>query len=149
MEHYYTCYNDGALYNTKYNVIFPHDNDSIETINKYIRRFNRLKDIILNSTECLNFVYISQSSLENGNFTIDDNIVTIDVYLYLSKIYKLIGKFRNNYKMIVFDTIQQEQIELLDKNIILYKLNKCNSCGDLLHQLKEQAHLFMPTLKED
>ena len=94
-EHYYTCDNGFALFNTKYNVIFPHDKNDIDSINKYIRRFERLKDIILNSTECLYFIYTSQSSLESGNFTIDDNIVINDVYIYLSKIYKLISKFRN------------------------------------------------------
>jgi hypothetical protein len=136
-EHYYTCDNGFALFNTKYNVIFPHDENNIDTINKYIRRFERLKDIILNSTECLCFIYISQSSLESGNFTIDGNIVINDVYGYLSKIYKLISKFRNNYKIILFDTILEEQISLLDENINLIKLNKCNSWGELLPQIRE------------
>ena len=137
LEHYYTCDNGFALYNTKYNVIFPHDENNIDTINKYIRRFKRLKDLILNSTECLYFIYTSQSSLESGNFTIDGNIVIKDVYVTLTKIYKLIGKFRNKYKMILFDAIQDEPPELLEKNIILYKLNKCNSWVELLPQMKK------------
>ena len=129
-----------ALFNTKYNVIFPHDENNIDSINKYIRRFERLKDIILNSTECLYFIYTSQSSLESGNFTIDGNIVINDVYVYLSKIYKLISKFRNNYKIILFDTIQEEQISLLDENITLIKLNKCNYWSELVPQMME--HIF-------
>lgn len=137
LENYYTCDNGFALFNTKYNVIFPHDQNNIDTINKYIRRFERLKDIILNSTECLYFIYTSQSSLESGNFTIDGNIVINDVYVYLSKIYKLVGKFRNNYKMILFDAIQEEQIYLLDENITLIKLNKCNSWSELVPQMIE------------
>ena len=136
-EHYYACDNGFALFNTKYNVIFPHDENNIDTINKYIRRFERLKDIILNSTEFLYFIYTSQSSLESGNFTIDGNIVINDVYVYISKIYKLIGKFRNNYEIILFDTIQEEQISLLDENIKLVKLNKCDSWCELLHQMRE------------
>ena len=134
-EHYYACDNGFALFNTKYNVIFPHDENNIDSINKYIRRFERLKDIILNSTECLYFIYTSQSSLKSGNFTIDGNIVINDVYVYLSKIYKLISKFRNNYKIILFDAIQEEQISLLDENITLIKLNKCNSWGGLVDQM--------------
>jgi hypothetical protein len=137
LEHYYTCNKGFALFNTKYNVIFPHDENNIDSINKYIRRFERLKDIILNSTECLYFIYTSQSSLESGNFTIDGNIVINDVYVYLSKIYKLISKFRNNYKVILFDTIQKEEISLLDENITLIKLNKCNSWGELVPQMIE------------
>ena len=136
VEHYYTCDNGSALYNTKYNVIFPHDENNVDTINKYIRRFERLKDIILNSSEQLNFIYTSQSSLENGNFTIDGNTIINNVYVYLSKIYKLIAKFRNNYKIILFDAIQEDSIELLHENIILYKLNKCNNWGELLHQMR-------------
>lgn len=135
LEHYYTCDNGFALFNTKYNVIFPHDENNIDSINKYIRRFERLKDIILNSTECLYFIYTSQSSLESGNFTIDGNIVINDVYIYLTKINKLISKFRNNYKIILFDAIQEEQISLLDENIKLIKLNKCNSCQELVAQM--------------
>ena len=142
-EHYYTCDDGFALYNTKYNVIFPHDDNTIETINKYIRRFERLKDIILNSTEDLYFIYTSQSSLETGNFTINGNIVIKDVYINLSKIYTLISKFRNNYKIIIFDAIQEEPIELLDKNIILYKLNKCNIWTELLPQMIENKIFFI------
>ena len=142
VEHYYTCDNGFALYNTKYNVIFPHDENNIDTINKYIRRFERLKEIILNSTECLYFTYISQSSLENGNFTIDGNIVIKDVYVNLSKIYKLIGKFRNNYKVILFDAIYEEDIYLLDENINLFKLNTCNNWSELLPQLREHINFF-------
>jgi hypothetical protein len=142
MEHYYTFDNGSALYNTKYNVIFPHDVDNIETINKYIRRFQRLKDIILNSTEQLYFIYTSQSSLENGNFTIDDRIIITDVYVYLSQIYRLIGNFRNNHKMILFDSIQEEQTELLDENIILCKLDKCNSWHEMVVQLRNYKNLF-------
>jgi len=141
-EHYYTCDDGFAFYNTKYNIMFPHDDNNNETINKYIRRFERLKDTILNSTEELYFIYTSQSSLESGNFTIDGNIIIKDVYVYLTKIYKLIGIFRNNYKMILFDAIQEEQIELLDENISLYKLNKGNSWAELLHQMREYRSLF-------
>ena len=142
VEHFNTCDNGSILYNTTYNVIFPHDNNSIETINKYVRRFERLKSIILNQPEDLLFTYISQSSLKSGNFTIDDNIIIKDVYVYLSQIYKLIGNFRNNYKVVLFDAIQEEQIELLDENIILCKLNKCNSWLELLPEIRRYTHLF-------
>ena len=141
-EHYYTCEDGFALYNTKYNAIFPHDNISIENIDKYIRRFERLKDIILNSTEDLYLIYISQSSSQIGNFTIDGINVVNDVYTYLSKIYKLIGIFRNNYKMVLFDTIHAESPELLDANIVLHKLNKCNGWDILMHQVRTYTYLF-------
>ena len=76
------------------------------------------------------------------NFTIDGNIVINDVYVYLSKIYKLISKFRKNYKIILFDTIQEEQNSLLDENITLIKLNKCNCWRELLHQMIEHNFFY-------
>ena len=139
-EHYIICDNGFALYNSKYNVIFPHDYNSNETVNKYIRRFERLKDLILNSQEELCFIYISQSSLEDGNFTINGIDVIKDVYYYLSNIFTLIGKYNSNYKIIVFDSIKNENKTLLNKNIILYELNKCNHWQELLPQLNNFIH---------
>ena len=135
LEHFYTCDNGPSLYNSKYNVIFPHDEYNIQTINKYIRRFERLKDIIINTKEELCFIYISPSSSENGNFTIDGKKVVHDVYFYLSKIYDIIGKYNNNYKIIIFDALKEESKELLNKNISLYELNKCNDWIQLLSQI--------------
>lgn len=126
-----------CLYNTKYNVIFPHDTYSETTIAKYIRRFERLKDIILTSTDELRFVYCSQSSLDSGNFTVDGKEVIFDVYYYLSKIYELIGKHRINYKMIVFDAVNVDDSKSLNENISLILINKCNNIGQLLNQLHD------------
>ena len=39
--------------------------------------------------------------------------------------------------MILLDTIQEEQISLLDENITLIKLNKCNDWKELVEQMKE------------
>ena len=64
------------------------------------------------------------------------------MYVYLSKIYKLISKFRKNYKIILFDTIQEEQNSLLDENITLIKLNKCNCWRELLHQMIEHNFFY-------
>ena len=107
-ENYYTKSNGKVLYNDIYDVIFPHDKYDSETKEKYVRRLKRLKSIILNSKETLIFIYSSQSSLQKGNFRIDDRHIIEDVYIYLTKIYELIGKYNNNYKMIVFDSILNE-----------------------------------------
>ena len=123
IEHYYTCENGFALYNCKYDAIFPHDENSIDSVNKYIRRFERLKDLILTTEEKLYFIYTSQSSLENGNFTIDGNNIINNEYLYLSKIYELIGKFRKNYKVIVFDSIKEDK-KLLNEYLYLSKMHE-------------------------
>ena len=140
LEKYYTSDNGNSLYNTKYNVIFPHDIYDSNTIDKYIRRLERLKDSILNSSEDICFIYTSQSSLDSGNFTIDDKIIISDVYYHISNIYDLIKKFRNNFKIILFDSIQNEDKKDLNENIILYKLNKCNSWNELIPQMQNYVN---------
>lgn len=142
IEYYYTCEDGFALYNTKYKAIFPHDHLTEEDINKYIRRFNRLKEAILNSSEELYFVYASQCSLRIGNLAIDNEYIVNDVYIYLSKIYRLIGQFRSNYKMVLFDAIQNEPLEYLDSNIVLCKLNSCSHWNHLVPQMKNYINLF-------
>ena len=143
LENYYTCKNGIALYNTKYDAIFPHDHDiNTETINKYIRRFERLKFIIYNYPEELYFTYSSQSSLESGNFRIDGRHIVNNPYFFLSCIHDLIGKFRTNYKLVVFDTIQNEDVNILNKKIILCKLDKCNNWIELLNQMKPFTFIF-------
>jgi hypothetical protein len=144
-EHYYSTEDGFALYNVQYKVIFPHDSHSKETVEKYVRRFERLKTIILCSQEQLCFLYTSQSSLEDGNFTIDGETVLHDVYLHLSNIYSLLSKYNSNFKMVVFDAIQQEDRSLLDRNIILYPLTKSHIIFGLLPQMEimqTEMHIF-------
>ena len=128
-HHYIDDINGKALINTNNNLIFPHDDDSNETIEKYIRRFTRLKNDILNNDEDICFVYTSQSSSHDGNFTINGVIQLTEVYMYLNKIYELIGEYRENYKFIVFDAIKNEDKSILNKDIVVYELH---SCGDWL-----------------
>jgi len=137
-EAYYTDSNGFALYNSKYDVIFPHDNNDEETKMKYIRRLSRLKDLILNSNEKLVFIYSSQSSLKSGNFTIDKRVIIKNVYSYLTKIYDLINMYNNNNEMIVFDSILNEDKNKLNEKITLYEMNTCNNCYELLTQILEK-----------
>lgn len=138
VEAYYTHSNGFALYNSKYDVIFPHDKNSEENKMKYIRRLSRLKDFILNSNEKLVFIYSSQSSLKSGNFTIDGRVVIKNVYSYLTKIYDLINMYNNNNKMIVFDSILNEDKNKLNEKITLYEMKTCNHWGELLNQILQK-----------
>tara|TARA_B100001769_G_scaffold90749_1_gene69550 strand:+ start:4594 stop:5235 length:642 start_codon:yes stop_codon:yes gene_type:complete len=135
IEAYYTHSNGFALYNSKYDVIFPHDKNDEETKMKYIRRLSRLKDLILNSNEKLVFIYSSQSSLKSGNFTIDERVIIKNVYSYLTKIYDLINMYNNNNEMIVFDSILNEDKNKLNEKITLYEMNTCNDWSSLLTQI--------------
>jgi hypothetical protein len=127
LEHYITNTSGTALYNTKYDVIFPHDHGGNEDIKKYVRRFEKLKYLILNNHVKLCFVYASQSSLTDGNYKIDGREIISNIYVYLSKIYKLISKYNNNFEMIVFDCINNENVNNLNPAIKLYKLSTLNS----------------------
>jgi hypothetical protein len=142
VENYYTDVTGFALFNTKYNVIFPHDNYCEDVINKYIRRFERLKIDILNIEEEICFIYSSQSSFDNGNFTIDGVNIIADVYLYINKIYHLIKKYRNKFKIIIFDALNNEDKNYLNKDIILYELHKCNHYGEVLSQMMKYIDKF-------
>jgi hypothetical protein len=112
--------------------------DNAKTRIKYIRRLNMLKDLIMKSNDKLIFIYSSQSSLESGNFMIDNRIVIKNVYYYLTKIYELINVYNKNNKMILFDSILNEDREKLHKNIILYKMKSCKCFLGLLHQILQK-----------
>ena len=112
-EHYKTT-DDVALpnkLNSRYDAIFPHDYsfDQDEVKRKYARRFQRLKDLILNKDIALDFFYVSQSSGKNGNFTIDCRNVVVDVFNSLRLINDLMIDYHGqSFRIIVFDTLRQE-----------------------------------------
>lgn len=148
--------NDGyVLYNETYNVIFPHEIESynhndynadsklLENLNKYLRRFERLKNLILNPNEELCFIYTSQSSLKSGNFTINCNNAINDAYFYLNKIYELISKYKNNFKFIIFDALKEDNKSLLNEKIILVELNSCDNYHELLPQMDNFIHFCL------
>lgn len=82
--------NGTTFFNSKYKVIFPHDAYDELHIKKYIRRFQRLKQDILNKNNNIQLIYISQSSLNNGNFTLDGEHILNNIYYNLNKVYLLI-----------------------------------------------------------
>lgn len=145
IEYYYIDNNGFALYNSKYDVIFPHDVNNNETRMKYIRRLERLKDLILHSNEELVFIYSSQSSLKSGNFMIQGREIIKNVYLYLTKIYELINIYNTNNKIIIFDSILNEDKRELNENILLYEMHPCYSWCHLLNQvitLHKKCNIF-------
>lgn len=135
VEQYYCCDNGVSLCNTKYNVVFPHDKLNDDTRAKYMRRFQRLKDVILNENEKICFIYTSQSSLKNGNYTIEDKNILTDVYLYLNLIYELIKRHRSDFHFYIFDSIHNEDKSILNKNIRLFELSSCYDWGEMVKQM--------------
>ena len=106
-----------AFYNKKYDVIFPHDDNSKKNTEKYCRRFIRLKEMIHDSTITPVFLYISPSSSTGGNFTIDGRVVITDSVYYFNKIFKLISTIRTDFEMLIIDSTSIPNLDLLDKKI--------------------------------
>ena len=120
VEHFEEKEDGDLLYNTLYGVIFPHDYLDEQNIQKYIRRFERLKNLIFDKNKEICFLYISQSSNIEGNFTINNKFRIHNTYKYLNDLYDLISSIRNNFSIIMLDSIQSEDNILLDKTKIKY-----------------------------
>lgn len=149
LEHFYEDPNGTAFLNSKYNAIFPHEISKEDAIEKYIRRCERLKNDILDTSSNICFIYTSQSSTTGGNYTINnyENILN-DVYVYLNKICSLVEKYRSNYAMVLFDAIQNEDTSILNKKIRLCKLVSMPVHMVLYEQMNNYSNIF-PDYKKD
>lgn len=140
-EHYFESDNGNSLYNSKYNAIFPHDKLSEETVEKYTRRFLRLRDYILTG-EDIRFLYISQRSNDAGNYTINGKEILKDVYYYLNKTYELVIKYNRNIKLVIFDLISEDDKNILHKDINLISISKNDTWDSALQEMYTYKHLF-------
>jgi hypothetical protein len=133
-EHYVTDDYGRALVNSKYNVCFPHD--KITDREKYIRRLERLKELILDKKNFLHFVYVSVSSPNGGNYTIDEIEPIQNIYSYMEKINSLLMAIRPNYKIIVLDTHKPTDIKSSDVlHLYYYDIEKKNNWLELMPEL--------------
>jgi len=100
----------GLLYNKARKVIFPHDTNDENTMIKYITRFDRLKQLILDIGNDITFVYISPSSGDSGNFTINGDEIIQTPATYINKIHELISNIRTDFKMIVLSATDSSDV---------------------------------------
>lgn len=136
VEHYFVSDTGNALYNSKYDAVFPHDTLCKENTDKYIRRFKRLKEYILDSTVPICFIYSTPSSSTNGNFTIDGRQIQQDLYSNMTKIYNLVNKFRTDFQLILFDSsCDKTTIHELDGRITHVILNECKHWSEMVNQM--------------
>ena len=127
--------NGNILYNTDYNLIYPHFKNNIETTNKLIERFGRLKDYILNYNGKLVFLYINRL-VNNSNAIIDTNKTKLSInkkYIQfnlidnLNKICILLDSYihRDRYNITVInavETVNTTELTSLHKNINYYEM---------------------------
>lgn len=137
VEHYLFQKNGHGICNELYNVVFPHDRYNEDTIEKYVRRFERLKKDILNTSQNIQFIYISQSSLNSGNFTINGKEVVTNVYENMNNINTLIKKYNKNTHIIIFDAVQNENANILSDEINLYKIEPKSCCNKLFAEVNQ------------
>lgn len=94
-EEFSTNQNGNILYNKKYNLLFPHVNRNDDSLQNFIRRFERLKDIILTSNNYIKFLYINR--LVTNNYAHINN-VTDKIIFSINKIsfdFNILDSFNN------------------------------------------------------
>jgi len=135
LEHYITHPNGQFLLNSRYNVAFPHAKLADKPV--FIRRFHRLKQILLSKNNYIYFIYISVSSRKEGNYTVDGKEPIQKLYKYIQEINILLKSFRSNFKICVFDTYMPRcQVSHLAENIICRPLRPQSHWTQLLPELK-------------
>ena len=138
VEHHILTENGPVLVNSKYNVCFPHD--TMESRDKYIRRLERLKQLIFNKDIFLYFIYISVSSPNSGNYTLDGLEPIQEVYEYIEKINSILKDIRSNYKILIFHTNKPPEVIPLDMvHIRHYDIKQKNSSRELLPELVDKC----------
>lgn len=140
--------NECYFLNKQFNLLMPHDRYNIIDTVKYIRRFTRLVDILLDPTEEITCIYTSESSPNKGNYTVDNNKVIKDVYHYMNLIYDLLlfNRQKHNTHLIIFDSLLEEDEQTLNPNIsLIYVAQQQN----WVYMISEIAHYYSYILKND
>jgi len=95
-------------YNRKYKVSFPHDSLNIE-VDKYTRRLEKLKELLLNEDNFISFLYISPSS-HDTHYCIDGEKLTINAGKQLNELCKYIETKRDNFNINFIDALEDSEI---------------------------------------
>ena len=139
VEHFILNEHGQVLVNSKYNVCFPHD--TISERDKYIRRMERFKQIILDKDNFLYFVYISVSSPKSGNYTIDGVEPIQQLYEYIEQIHNILKDIRTTYKIIVFDTNKPSCVIPSDiLHLMYYDIENKNYWSELLPEVIDKCN---------
>lgn len=126
--------NGPVLVNSKYNVCFPHD--IISDRDKYIRRMERFKRILLDKNNFLYFVYVSVSSPNSGNYILDEVEPIQQLYEYTEKINSIMKHIRTKYKIIIFDTNKPSGVISSDiSHMAYYDIERKDKWQELLPEL--------------
>jgi hypothetical protein len=126
------------LYNSKYNLIFPHFQYNIETIEKIIRRFDRLRNYILYSSNKINFVFINRivnNNNSNANneilkFCINNKNIDLKINENFIKLNNLLLRYIScdRFKIIIINAVKElNNNDIFEKNISYNELIPINN----------------------
>jgi hypothetical protein len=144
VEHHVLNETGAVLVNSKYNVCFPHD--TLPDRDKYIRRMERLKQIILDTNNFIHFVYVAVSSPTNGNYTLNGVAPIKDLYEYINKLNSILLTVRTKYKISIFDTNKSSDIKSSDSiHVANYDIGMRMHWHDLLPELIDKCNNLIDT----
>jgi hypothetical protein len=115
------------LFNSKYNLIFPHFQYNVETIEKMIKRFDRLRNYILNSSNKINFLFVNRLITDNNNlndnilkFSINNQKINLNVKNNFTQLNNLLLQYipSDRFKIIIINAVKEISNDyVFDKNI--------------------------------
>ena len=127
VEYFNKDYQGKSFTNIVTKFTFPHDFPyTIDTENKYIRRFERLLSILKSNNNEICFVYAdSPNNYSHYNY---DNIDLSSYPLqYLNKLSRVLDEFNINHKIVYFTYQYSEFTMNCSKNIILHTIQEQNN----------------------
>lgn len=118
------------LYNSKYGLIFPHFSFNNETIEVFIKRFDRLRNYILHSNNIIKFVFVNRlinnnDDIVNNNmlkFSINNKNVNLNVAQNFTELNNLLLQHipPNRFKIIIINAVNKIRGDLTFDNNIIY-----------------------------
>jgi len=126
--------NGEVLVNSKYNVCFPHD--TVTDRDKYCKRMESFKTILLNKDLFLNFVYISPPSSTGGNYMLDGIEPIQNLYENIEKINTVLKTTRTNFKIFIIDSSKPSNpMSSNITHVMHFELENKNQCNGLFPML--------------
>jgi len=104
----------------------------------------RFKQILLDTDNYLYFIYVSVSSPNSGNYTIDGVEPIQQLYEYIEQINNILKDMRTTYKIIVFDANKPSGVIPSDSlHLMYYDIEKKNSWPELLPELIDKCNTLI------
>ena len=118
------------LYNSKYGLIFPHFNYNNETIETFIKRFERLKNYILYSNYTIKFVFVNRlinnnDDIVNNNmlkFSVNNKNIHLNIIDNFMQLNNLLLQYipSDRFKIIIINAVNKTQSDVTFDNNIIY-----------------------------